>query len=433
MGLKRSIGLFSLTNIVIANMIGAGIFTTTGIIMNYIPSPVWLIILWSVGGIIALFGALSYGELGANYPKAGGEYIYLSEVFHPLLGFLSGWVSFIVGFSAPIAASSIGVSEYLSRLLPLSDEVFSIVLIKKGLAVFIILVFTLIHIKGLKGGARVQNVLTVMKVVIILLMIFLGFTYGKGDMGHFSTSSMVGAPLKLEAIVLPLLWISFAYSGWNASSYIGSEIKDVKHNLPLSLILGTAFVILLYLSLNFLFVYAIPPEKMKGVVSIGGLAINELFGASLDNIFSLFIAFALLSSVSAFIIIGPRVYYAMAENGHFFNIASYINKNSVPSKSIIIQSTLAMIYVISGTFEQILTFLGIALSIFPIITVIAVFKMRIKRNPVVKIPGYPYTQILFILLCAFILFGAFLNRPFTSILAIGVVLLGIPVFYFIKK
>ncbi len=433
MKLHRSIGLFSLTNIVVANMIGAGIFTTSGIIMSDLADPKLLIILWIIGGFIALLGAWSYGEIGANYPVAGGEYTYLTKLFHPLAGFLSGWVSFIIGFAAPIAASAIALSEYLSRVFDfslLSGEIFDF---KKIVAVAVILIFTLIHLTGIKKGTIVQNILTIAKIAVIVILILTGFLFGSGSFGHFRNFGTSGIDLKIETIGLSLLWISFAYSGWNASTYIGSEIKNAKRNLPLSLLAGTLFVTLLYVSLNVLYVYAIDVEKMKGVVSIGGLAVNELFGLSLDIAFSLFIAFALLSSISAFIIIGPRIYFSMAQNGHFFKVASYVNKNSVPSKSILIQSALAIVYVLSGTFEQILTFLGISLSIFPILTVFTVFKMRKGKDTRVKFPGYPFVQIAFILFSTIIFVTAYLNRPFESSLAIGAIMAGIPLYFLLIR
>ncbi len=191
-GLQRKLGLFPVTNIVMANMIGAGIFTTSGLLMGDLQNPSIMIVLWIVGGIIALCGALCYSELGAAIPKAGGEYIYLSKLFHPLFGFLSGWVSFFVGFSAPIAASAIGFSEYMSRAFPqilnwgILDASLEKVILKKFYAILLIIVFTMIHLRGIVFGSKVQNYLTVLKVGLIVGLIFLGFSLGKGSFGHFS-------------------------------------------------------------------------------------------------------------------------------------------------------------------------------------------------------------------------------------------------------
>lgn len=414
-------------------MIGAGIFTTSGLLMANLGNPVLMVGLWFLGGVLALCGAMSYSELGANYPKAGGEYAFLTELYSPLFGFLSGWVSFIVGFSAPIAASSLGFSEYIFRIFPEDGPLANITILKKGLAIFIILIFTLIHIYGLRSGSMVQNLLTVFKITLIVFLLAIGFGWGNGNFDHFITNDkqVVGFG-SLKSIGLSLMWIMFAYSGWNASTYVGSEIKRPEKNIPKSLILGTVCVTALYLGLNVLFVFALPVHAMEGVISIGGLTVNHLFNESLDQYFSLFIAIMLLSSISAFIIIGPRVYYAMAKDRHFFKLATYVNKQQVPSKSIALQSLLAIIFVLTGTFDQILTFLGFALGIFPLLAVFGVIKLRWQNRSRFKLSGYPFVQIIFIVLSLSILIFAYMERPLESSIAIAVVLLGIPVFYFRK-
>jgi len=230
------------------------------------------------------------------------------------------------------------------------------------------------------------------------------------------------------------MWIMFAYSGWNASTYLGAEIKNPIKTLPRSLILGTGIVIFLYLSINVLFVYGINPEEMKGVISVGGLAMGNLFGPSADKLFSLLIAFALFSSLSAFIIIGPRVYYSMAKDGLFFKSVARIHpKFQVPSNSIVMQCILALILALSGTFEQVLTYMGFALGIFSILTVISVFKLR-KYNPsALRLAGYPFTQIIYITTGILILILSFMERPVESSIASFTVLAGVPVYYIFKK
>ncbi len=395
--------------------------------------PRLLLVLWVVGGGIALCGALSYSELGANFPKAGGEYVFLSKLFSPLTGFLSGWVSFVVGFSAPIAASSLAFSEYLIRTIPEGVSLDHIVLFKKAAAIGIILIFTLIHYFGLKSGSKVQNILTLLKIGLILVLVITGFAFGEGSFEHFKVqlTKDVGT-VGLKTIGLSLMWIMFAYSGWNASTYIGSEILNPIKNIPRSLITGTLLVILFYLFLNTLYVYAIPAEEMKNVISIGGLAANHLFNHSLDRLFSLFIAVILLSAISSLVIIGPRVYYAMALSGHFFKIAKKINRSRVPGVSILMQSGLAIIFVVSGTFDQIITLLSFSLGIFPILAVLGVFKLRNKKQSVLKMPGYPIFPLTFILLSSIILVLAYLERPVESSIAIIVILVGIPVYYLLK-
>ncbi|NQT79936.1 MAG: amino acid permease [Candidatus Aminicenantes bacterium] len=440
-GLERRLGLFPVTNIVIANMIGAGIFTTSGLLMSDLQNPLLMILLWIVGGIIALCGALCYSELGAAMPHAGGEYIFLSKLFNPLFGFLSGWVSFFVGFSAPIAASAIGFSEYLARAFPqvlslgIFDSALEAVVLKKFYAIIVIFAFTLIHLRGIQFGTGVQNLLTVLKVGLIVGLIVIGFSLGNGSMEHFSQ----GEEFRFnfggwKTIGLSLMWIMFAYSGWNASAYIGSEIKKPKKNLPLSLILGTGIVILLYFCLNLLFVYAAAPEDMSGVISIGGLAVGNLFGKSFETLLSILISFALFSSLSAFIILGPRVYYSMAKDGYFFKFASKVHGvRRVPSKSIILQCVIAVVIVISGTFDQILTYMAFSLGIFPILAVIGVFKLRKLKKLEYKMPGFPVVPAIYIMAGVSILVLGFLERPVASSIAILTVAAGIPAYFIFKK
>ncbi|UCH61683.1 MAG: amino acid permease [Fidelibacterota bacterium] len=422
-------------------MIGAGIFTTSGLLMGDLNNPLIMIFLWITGGLIALCGALCYGELGAAIPQAGGEYIFLSKLYHPMFGFLSGWVSFIVGFSAPIAASSLGFSEYFTRAVPqflhlgINSGTVNPLFIKKILSVFIIIVFTLVHLRGIEFGSKIQNYLTILKVGLIVGLIVIGVSFGKGDIDHlFQGSKFTFDFGGWKIIGLSLMWIMFAYSGWNASTYIGSEIRSPRRNLPFSLLLGTGTVILLYFLLNSFYVYAITPEDMKGVISIGGLAVGNLFGKSMDNIVSLLIAFALLSSISAFIILGPRVYYSMAKDGYFFKFVSKVHPvYGVPSKAILLQCLFSIVIVLSGTFDQILTYMGFSLGIFPILAVVGVFKLRRSKNSIYKLPGFPVVQIIYVFFGISMLFLAFLERTTESSIAIATVIVGIPLYFFFKK
>ncbi len=432
--LPGKLGHFSLTNIVIADMIGAGIFTTSGLLLGQLHDPRLLLTLWLVGGGIALCGALSYSELGAKFPRAGGEYVFLSELFSPLAGFLSGWVSFIVGFSAPIAASSLAFSEYLILTFPEGVSLDHIILYKKAAATGVILVFTLIHYFGLKSGSKVQDMLTVLKIALILTLVIAGFAFGEGSFQHFRIQlSDASERAGFKTIGLSLMWIMFAYSGWNAATYLGSEVLNPVKNIPRSLIRGTLFVTIIYLLLNILYVYAIPATEMKGVIPIGGLAADNLFNQSMGQFFSLFIAVILLSSISALIIIGPRVYYAMAMSGHFFRMAKKVNRSKVPGTSILLQSGLAILFVVSGTFDQIITLLSFSLGIFPILAVMGVIKLRMNKKSIYKTPGYPLIQLVFIFLSLAILVLAYLERPVESSIAILVILTGIPVYYLLTR
>jgi len=431
--LSRRLGLFPITNIVIANMIGAGIFTTSGLLMADLKNPMIMLALWLIGGVVALAGALCYGEIGASIPKAGGEYAFLSSLYNHKLGFLSGWVSFVVGFSAPIAASSIGFSEYLYRAIPGIFEFSNLGVegMKKVYSILIILIFTLIHLRGVEFGAKVQNYLTFLKVWLVVGLIFFGFLLGTGDFSHFSAPAENGSlPVSWKTMGLSLMWIMFAFSGWNASVYIGSEIKKPERNIPFSLLIGTGIVSLLYILINILYVYAVSPNEMEGVIAIGGLAIGKLFGPDFESLFSLLVAFALFSSISAFIILGPRVYFAMSADGHFFRFAAKVHpKYKVPAYSIIFQGIISVIIILSGTFDQILTYMGFSLGIFPIITIFGLFKLRRQNKSKLRLPGYPFTPLLYIFAGIMMLSLSFLERPVESSIAILTILAGLPAYY----
>ncbi len=439
--LERKLGLFPLTNIVIANMIGAGIFTTSGLLMSDLGNPILMMVLWIAGGAIAFCGALSYGELGAAIPQAGGEYAFLSRLYHPLLGFLSGWVSFIVGFSAPIAASSIGFSEYLARAFPQVLDwgnaigLTSPALSKNILSILAIALFTIIHLRGIDFGALIQNYLTVLKVGLIAALILVGLILGNGDFNHFTGGNSFSFDFGgWKTIGLSLLWIMFAYSGWNASTYVGSEVKYPEVNIPRSLVLGTGVVSLLYFGLNAIYVYAIPADAMKGVISIGGLAVGNLLGRSMETLFSLMIALALLSSLSAFVILGPRVYYSMAKDGYFFTFVAEIGpKFRVPSKAIVLQGAVAAIIVLSGTLDQILTYMGFSLGIFPLLAVFGIFRLRRSAKSHHMLPGYPVVPLVYLFFGFAMLVLSLFERPMESSISILTVVVGVPAYYLFKR
>jgi len=358
-----------------------------------------------------------------------------------VFGFLSGWVSLFAGFSAPIAASAIGFTEYLTRAFPglLSlghfEGSFEATVLKKFYSILVIIIFIFIHVRGIEFGSKVQNFLTLLKVGLIVGLILFGFSLGKGSLAHFSQGGDFSFDFGgWKTIGLSLIWIMFAYSGWNASAYIGSEIKNPIKNLPRSLILGTGIVVFLYFCLNLFYVYAVPPKDMGGVISIGSLAAGNLFGKSFENLISILISFALFSSLSAFIILGPRVYYSMAKDRYFFRFASEIHsKYGVPSKSIMLQGAIAIVMLLFGTFDQILTYMGFSLGIFPILAVIGVFKLRRLNKSTYKLPGFPLVPIIYIVAGASILFLVFFERPLESSIAILTVMVGIPVYLIFKK
>jgi APA family basic amino acid/polyamine antiporter len=277
-------------------------------------------------------------------------------------------------------------------------------------------------------------VLTVLKVVLVVGLVVVGFAMGGGDWSHIlaTTDSNHVFP-GWRTIGLALMWVLFAYSGWNAAAYIGSEVRDPKRILPRGLLLGTAAVTLIYLAVNMLFVYAVPPDEMSGVISIAALAVSKLAGEGAAAATSLLVAFALFSSLSAYMILGPRVYYAMAVDGCFFRFAGRIHpKHGVPSQSVLLQGILAAIMVHLGTFDQILTYMGFSLGVFPLIAIFGVFKLRRLGDPPFRMPAYPIPPLVYLTAGTAILVLAFQERPIESSIAIGTVLLGLPAWFLFR-
>jgi APA family basic amino acid/polyamine antiporter len=441
--LERKLGTVSATAIVVANMIGAGIFVTSGLIAAQLPSPGWVLICWFFGGLIAISGALCYAELSTRMPQAGGEYVYLKRLYHPVLGFLTGWTSFFVGFSAPIAASARGFAEYIfagldSPLSALSST--QVFIFKKATAISIILIFTFIHYLGLRFGSRVQNALTLLKILIVFGLAAVGILFGKGDFSNVSFE--IDGAFSGLAFGTSMMLVMFAYSGWNASSYIAGELKQPRRTLPISLVAGTCIVIGLYLALNLFIFHAVPyaelnvPDK-EPTIAIVEEATVHAFGGWTGNVLGLLIALGLLSSLSAFIMIGPRVYYAMAKDRLFFPFASKVHSRyRVPGWSIVLQGATAVLMVMVGTFEQLLIYIMFALNIFPWLAIFGIFIARrrgVGEESVAKVWGYPVLPVFFLLSSLVIMAFNYMNRPLESSAAVVTVILGVPIYYLWRK
>lgn len=395
--LIRKLTLIPLFYIIVANMVGSGIFTTSGFIIRDVQNPLAMLLCWFIGGLMALTGALCYGELGAMFPAAGGDYVFLRESFGKRIAFLSGWISLWVGFSAPIAAVAIAFGNYVNGALPIEAQSSGMPSI---LAISVIVVFTWVHIKGLLFGTWVQNAITFAKILLILLLIGVGLAWGNGSFQHFDVP-LSYPHIFSENFATSLIFVSFAYSGWNACVYVGSEIKNAGRNIPTSIITATLFVIIIYLLLNVVYLYAVHPKEMCGVEEIGSLAAISLFGKKIGSFFGIVIAFCLLSTVSSMIITGPRVYYAMARDKLFFKTFQSINrKRHVPSYAIILQGGISIALVLTSTFYALLIYVGFILAIFSSLTVLGMMVLRSKdpdRPRPYKTWGYPLTPILFVI------------------------------------
>lgn len=413
-------------------MIGTGIFTTTGLMLASLQSG-WLVMLcWLLGGLVALCGALSYAELAVAMPEAGAEYAYLREIYGPLPAFLSGWISFLVGFSASIAASAVACAEYLSASGFLPGDSIA----RKSAAAGIVLALTFIHYCGVRVGGQVQNVLTGLNVILLGALVAWGFLAGQGDWRFLNSSSSFWAPGRSGQLGVSLLWVMFAYSGWNASAYLAEEVEQPERALPRSLFRGTVIVTALYLLLNLLLFYAAPPESLAGVIAVGKVGSERLFGAEAAKWLSALVSLVLLSALSAYVFIGPRVYYAMARDGLFFRSAMRVHPRfKTPGLSILAQGFCAAVIIVSGTFEELLTYAGFALGIFPCLAVAGLFRLRRSkrgRERPYSVPGYPLVPAFYLAATSCILIVALANRPGPSLAALASVAAGIPIYFFVR-
>ncbi|CAK8720757.1 MAG: amino acid permease [Candidatus Electrothrix sp. AX2] len=442
--LTREVGLSSATVLVVANMVGTGVFTTSGFILKELGDPRAMLLCWFFGGLFALCGAFCFGELGARFPKAGGEYVFLRESFGKPVAFLSGWISLFVGFSAPIAAASIAFSSYFYQAFGLAkgSEIvlspFGIPIITLSwfnlIALLVIGLFTLIHYHGLQTGTRVQNWLTIFKITLIIAFIIGGFAYGKGSFNHFSTNQDLFSAFSSEKFAVSLIFVSFAYSGWNAAAYLGGEILRPQRNIPAALLIGTATVTVLYLLLNALYIYAVPVSQLAGEVEVGAKAAVGLFGEHISRYFSGAVALGLLSVVSAMIITGPRIYYAMAQDGVFFSVFGKLNPlHHTPASSIFLQAGIATVMVLSASFETLLIYIGFTLSLCALLTVVGLMRIRWQegKNPdLYQTPGYPLTPLLFIAANCWIIFFSIRSQPVAVLFALGTIVAGMLVYLF---
>ena len=444
--LKREIGLFTATALVVANMVGTGIFTTSGFVIQELGSPAAMLLCWVAGGVFALCGALCYGELGTRFPEAGGEYIFLRESFGPSMGFLSGWISLIVGFSAPIAAAAIAFSIYFFQALGIQPGNPAVLVIGNMqlihissnvlVAMVMVIAISLLHFHSLRLGSRVQNVLTLFKVALIVLFVCAGLLFGSGSIEHLSIEAKPTSGLA-ERFAVSLIFISFAYSGWNAAAYLGGEIKRPRRTIPFALFCGALIVTVLYLLLNVVYIFALTPDQMSGAVDVGARAAINLFGPGISRVISAAIALGLLSVLSAMILTGPRVYYAMSKDGLFFGLFSKVSRTRhTPAHSIFLQAAIAIIMVATASYDKLLLYIGFTLSLVAILTVAGMIRLRMKNpmeRPGYRTFGYPVTPLVFIIGNIWIIYFSVGSRPVPALAGLLTITVGMGIYFLFER
>lgn len=439
--------------IVIGIVIGSGIFITTGIIAKSIPSPMLILVAWAVGGMLSLAGALTYAELGAAMPEAGGQYVYLREAYGPLSGFLFGWTLFLVYQTGVIAALAHAFAEYFGHFFPglspsnvffsTSATVFNHTFnfsLSAGqiLGLGIIILLSVFNYLGLSLGRLIQNIVTIIKIGTIVALVSLGFLIGKGS--NFELT-FVPKGMSLSSLLMgfgvAMIAIIWAYDGWNNLNFIAGEIKNPQRNITRSLFSGVLIITILYIAVNYIYLYALPMHEIVGVVKIAEKASTALFGGAAASIISAAVIISTFGALNGSILAGPRVYYAMAKDNLFFKrVANVHPRFRTPGFSIFIQAVWACVLTISGSFEQLFTYVTFVTIIFYVAAVSSVFTLRKKRPDLprpYKTWGYPVMPFLFIIALIGLLANTLITKPLESIAGLGIVAIGIPVYFYWAK
>ena len=424
MQLKRSLTLFDAVLLIVGNVIGAGIFTTSGFLAGELSHP-WLFVgIWILGGVLTICGALTYAEMAGMFPHAGGDYHFLKAAYGKWAGFLLGWISFWVIGPGSVAALSIALADYLNPLLQMEG-----LLAGKLMAILIIFFFAMVNYRGIRPGGTTQDIFTIGTVVILLAMILGGFLYGEGDWHHF-TALQPDQMQMGNLFSAPMIAVIFAYSGWFASAYIGSEIKNPERNLPLSLFIGTLVVVVIYTLINLLYLYAVPVEKLAGTVNVAQFALQNLFNPAIALAVSLPIILAIAASINATIMTGARICYAMAADKVFWHRLKELHPNyKTPYIAIISQTAIACILVAVGTFNQLLSYVVFVMLLSSLAAGIAIFILR-GRYPDIHRPyrmwGYPVVPLIFVGSYGWIALQVGFSKPLISLLGIIITLSGLP-------
>ena len=415
---NKHISFWTSSSFIIASMVGTGVFTSLGYQLLNIQSIFPLLFLWIIGGFLALCGALSYGELATIYPRSGGEYSLLSKIIHPSIGFCAGIISATIGFAAPSVLASIAFANYLSTI-------FDFINIKL-ISIIIIFVFHVIHISSKKVGRSFQNVSTFIKILFLIIFIIIGFRidnfqelvlFPTGDDFNIIFSSF---------FAISLIWVTYAYTGWNSIIYIASEVKKPNKNISKSMFFSTISVMLLYVLLNYIFLYTAPISSLMGEVEVAHISGRYIFGEDGGKIISIGISLLLLSTISSYVYIGPRVMEVMGKDYTIIRFLKKTDSKKIPRNAFLLQFFISVLFILTSTFEQVLMYTGISLILTSSITVFALFISRIKHKNLkrpYKTWGYPITPIFYLLLNIWILYHSFLESTFESVIGLGIFVL----------
>lgn len=411
------------TALVVADMIGVGVFTSLGFQVKDITSGFALLLLWFVGGVVAICGAFCYAELASMFPRSSGEYNFLTHSFHPMVGFLAGWLSATVGFAAPVALAAMAFGEYSKSILPNAPPL--------AFAFGVIWLVSFIQLMGVRHSSVFQTTSTVIKVVLIVAFVIIGFSYGSGQPISFTPKLEDLSQITSAPFAIGLVFVMYSYSGWNAATYITGELRDPKCSLPRALFAGTFIVLALYVALNAVFLYTTPIEKMSGQVDVALIVGRHLFGEWGGRIVGGLICIGLVSAISAMMWIGPRVTMAIGEDFSLFRIFSRKSKHDVSAAAILLQVSIATMLLYTQTFEAVLEFIQFSLIFCSFLAVVGVIKLRITSPHLARLNrawGYPVTPLIFMSVALFMMYYLITNRPVQSLAGFVMMLVGLVIY-----
>ena len=418
-----SVSCVTATAIVVADMVGVGVFTSLGFQVKDITSGFSLLMLWIIGGIVAMCGAISYAELAAMFPRSSGEYNFLRRIYHPAFGFMAGWLSATVGFAAPVALAAMAFSVYFRSVMPDAPPLL--------LGFAVVWLVSVVHLFGIRQSCVFQNVWTALKLLLIVAFIAAGFVLGGRQSISFAPSALDITLITSAPFAISLVFVMYSYAGWNAATYIIGEIQDPNHSLPRALFVGTSIVIVLYVGLNAVFLVTTPIPELAGQLDVAMVAGNHVFGSLGGRIVGMLICLGLVSSISAMMWIGPRVAMTMGEDVAPLRFFSHRSKTGVPARAIVCQLLVSSLLLATQSFEAVLDFIQFSLTFCSFFTVLGVIKLRIT-HPTLPRPyrawGYPVTPLVFLAVMLFMMYYLVVNRPLQSLAGFAMMLAGIAIY-----
>lgn len=417
----KKIGWKTATAIVISNMVGTGVFTSLGYQVPELRNTFTIILLWTIGGILALIGAFIYAELGAHFKQSGGDYIYLSRTYHPIMGYITSWVSLIVGFSGPIALAALAMAKYLG----FENE--------RSSAILIIIIIAIFQCFSLKVSSRFQNIFAVLKVAFIVVLILIGISISPSPTNALLWDNSWTHEIIVPAFASSLVFVTYAYTGWNSASYIVEEIEKPKINLPKALIIGTVFVTVSYVLVNFVFLKHASIEQMEGKEDIANIAFTNILGVRGVKWISYLIALQLVSTISGYLWVGSRVTQATAKENHLWSYLGKENKNRIPIWAVVAHTLISILIILSGKFEEIFIYTAFVLQLLS--TAAVSTSLFIKKKDRVLFKGNIFLLMpgIFLFFSFYILYFTFVNHPRESIIGLGIIGAGMTLYFFDKK